>query len=310
MPGDERTADESPAAANAAVDHEFFDWRDVGGGAFDIVVDERLSRTDRRLYGGTAVGASVALATLVTERSPLWMTTQFVSTVPTGATLRFQVEVTAPGRRTNQVAVTARSEDGSLIVASLGATGHHRETDLDGVFAPMPSVAAPEDSEPWSSVFESLMTDELKARLRERFGESGTGATSGGHTGVSELRLAQRVDGVDPGESTLVWARRPDGSPITPGIASFIADMVPMSTARALGRFAGGSSLDNTMRFSDDMASEWLLLQIQPHGSAGGYAHGDARMWSRDGRYLGTASQTFIMRAFDPANPPWARRDT
>ena len=295
----------------AQVDAEFFGWSQVSEREFDVVVTERLSRTDRRLYGGTAVGASVALASLVTERSPLWMTTQFVSTVPTDSTLRFTVDVTAPGYRTNQVAVTARSEDGSLIVSSLGACGRHRDTDLDGEFEPMPAVTAPEDSAPWRSVFEALMTDEVKKMLAERFGQAGSGRAAGGHTTTSELRLAERTGDVGeaPEHSTLVWARRPDDSPITPGIASFMADMVPMSTARALGRFAGGSSLDNTMRFSHDEPSDWVLFDIRPHGSVGGYAHGDARMWTADGRFLGTASQTFVLREFDPTNPPWIRKD-
>ena len=298
----------------SAVDQAFFGWSQVGEHEFDVLVDERLSRTDQRLYGGTAVGASVALASLVTERSPLWMTTQFVSTVPTGTTLRFTVDVTAPGHRTNQVAVTARSEDGSLIVSSLGACGRHRQTDLDGEFEPMPVVSSPEDSAPWRSVFEALMTDEVKKMLAERFGQAGSGRAAGGHTSTSELRLAERTDDGTPAagteHSTLVWARRPDDAPITPAVASFLADMVPMSTARALGRFAGGSSLDNTMRFSHDQPSEWVLFDIRPHGSTGGYAHGDARMWTADGRFLGTASQTFVMREFDPLNPPWIRKES
>jgi acyl-CoA thioesterase len=38
----------------------------------------------------------------------------------------------------------------------------------------------------------------------------------------------------------------------------------------------------------------------------GDYAHGVAHVWSSDGHLMATASQTAVMRAFDPAAAPWA----
>ena len=90
----------------------------VGDGRFRFVVADHLSRLDGRLYGGTAIAASIVAAELVSHRRPLWMTTQFVSTVAEGAVVDMVAEVLAPGRRTNQVRVTGTSEDGTTVFAT------------------------------------------------------------------------------------------------------------------------------------------------------------------------------------------------
>ena len=76
-------------------------------GRYRFTVQNHLARLDARLYGGTAIAVSLAAAELVSERAPLWMTTQFVSTAPAEAEIAVHAEVLAPGRRTNQVRVTA-----------------------------------------------------------------------------------------------------------------------------------------------------------------------------------------------------------
>jgi acyl-CoA thioesterase len=84
-------------------------------------------------------------------------------------------------------------------------------------------------------------------------------------------------------------------------VAAYLADMVPMSVARALGVIAGGTSLDNTIRMGGFVDTEWILLDLRPHLAVGGYGHGVAHVWSRDGHLLATASQTASMIVFDPA---------
>jgi hypothetical protein len=84
-----------------------------GTGYFEFTVTSQLSRLDGRLYGGTAIAVSVAVAELVSERSALWMTTQFVSTVETGTPVGVEAEILAPGKRTNQVRVTGKSPTGA-----------------------------------------------------------------------------------------------------------------------------------------------------------------------------------------------------
>lgn len=265
----------------------------VDDGRFRFVVAEHLSRLDGRLYGGTAIAASLVAAELVSERRALWMTTQFVSTVAEGAAVDLAAEVLAPGRRTNQVRVTGTSEDGSTVFASLGATGHPREEGLDGGLERCPRVAGPDDAEPWHSPFTGM------ARLAGIEDEPEL-PTRSGFTQLIEMRSARVIEHPDDGPGRVcLWIRRRDREPLTPAMAAFVADMVPMSVAMAFGVVSGGTSLDNTIRIGDYRESEWMLLDLRPHGAAGDYAHGIAHIWSPEGRWLGTASQTAAMRKID-----------
>ena len=77
---------------------------------------------------------------------------------------------------------------------------------------------------------------------------------------------------------------------MTPAMAAFAADMVPMAVAHGFGAFAGGTSLDNTIRFGPFDAGEWVLLDLRANGAVGDYGHGVAHVWSEDGRWIATAS--------------------
>jgi len=276
--------------------------RDDDTGRFRFVVEEHLARMDARLYGGTAIAVSMAAAEEVTQRPTLWMTTQFVSTVGQGAPVDVDAEVLAPGRRTNQVRVTGTSADGATVFASLGATGHHRDSGLVGQFEHRPTVGPPDDSGRWESPFSAL------ARAAG-LPEPPSMPRDTGFTRVIELRGAPIIEHPDPGAGRVcVWVRRRDGQAITPALAAFMADMVPMSIAHALGVFAGGTSLDNTIRIGEFEQSEWVLLDLRPHGAIGDYGHGVAHVWSEGGRWMATASQTAALRRFDPQDAPWTVR--
>ena len=77
---------------------------------------------------------------------------------------------------------------------------------------------------------------------------------------------------------------------------SFVADIVPLGVCAALGIMPGGTSLDNTMRVVDPTPSEWVLLEIVPEGYHRSIGHGSVRLWSPEGRLLGIAQQTCIIR--------------
>lgn len=267
-------------------------------GRYRFTVVERLARLDGRLYGGAAIAVSIAAAELASERSALWMTTQFVSTVDTGATVDVLAEVLAAGRRTNQVRVTATSASGETVFASLGATGHHRPDGLTGEFEHRPAVAPPDDSEVWASPFTGLVKAAglVDVPLPPR--------TTGFGLAI-EMREPAILDHPDPGPGRVcLWVRRRDGVAITPATAAYLADMVPMSVAHALGVVAGGTSLDNTIRIGSFVESEWILLDLRPHLAVGGYGHGVAHVWSEQGHLLATASQTASMIEFDLTNLP------
>jgi acyl-CoA thioesterase len=118
------------------------------------------------------------------------------------------------------------------------------------------------------------------------------------------------LDHPDPGPGRLcLCVRRRDREPITPAIAAYIDDVVPLGIAYALKVVAAGTSLDNTIRIGSFEETEWLLVDLRPHLAVGGYGHGVAHLWTIDGHLLATASQTASMFAFDVSNLPRARTD-
>jgi acyl-CoA thioesterase-2 len=269
-------------------------------GAFRFTVTPPLCRMDDRLYGGTAIAVSVVAAELLTGRSTVWMTTQFVSTAIEGSAVELQAEVLAPGRRTNQVRVTATGPDGGTVFASLGATGHHRADGFSGGLERRPQVSDPDESASWATPFSGLTDLPGLEDLPEM-------PVGRGFTQLIEVRGATILDHPDPGPGRVcVWARRRDGHPMTPAMAAFAADMVPMAVAHGFGAFAGGTSLDNTIRFGPFDAGEWVLLDLRANGAVGDYGHGVAHVWSEDGRWMATASQTAAMRHIDLSSAPWA----
>jgi acyl-CoA thioesterase-2 len=270
----------------------------AGAGRYQVEVANHLSRLDGQLYGGAAIGMSMAAAEAVTGRTVVWTTTQYVSTVALGHHLSLHVEVLASGRRTNQVRVTGTSEDGGVVFASLGATGIHRPEGLTGEFERMPKVSDPSSSERWASPISGLAKSagfpDLPPEQRRK-----------GFSGAVEFRGPELTDHPDPGPGrSCMWIRRRDGAEVTPAVAAYMADMVPMSVAAALGVIAAGTSLDNTVRIGAFVPTEWVLLDLRPHLAVGGYGHGIAHVWSEDGHLLATASQTAGLRVFDQSELP------
>jgi acyl-CoA thioesterase II len=284
-----------------AADAEFLGMDRLGGtNRFEFTVADHLSRLDGKLYGGTAIAASVAAAEQVSDRPALWMTTQFVSTTGLDSKISVQVEVLAPGRRTHQVSVTGTDAQGQVIFASLGATGHHAPDGLTGEFESRPEVGPPESGEVWSSPFIGMARG---AGIDPSVLPLPAGV---GFSRAVDLRHPEIRHHPDPGPGRVcVWARRTDGGPVTAAVAAYLADMVPMAVARAHGVVAMGTSLDNTIRIGTYVQSEWVLIDLRPHLAAGGYGHGIAHVWSETGQLMATASQTASMRPFDPDNLPW-----
>jgi acyl-CoA thioesterase II len=274
-----------------------------GPGRYRFRVQNHLARLDGRLYGGTAIAVSITAAELVSERTALWMTTQFVSTAPAEAEISVLAEVLAPGRRTNQVRVTGTDESGAVMFASLGATGHHRTDGLSGTFEHAPDVTPPDESEPRDGPFTTMLRNagiEGVPPLPQHLG----------FNAVVEFREPEVRTHPDPGPGRLcMWVRRRDGAPVTPATVAFIADMVPLSVAHGCRVVAGGISLDNTIRIGDFEPSEWVLVDLRAHFAAGDYGHGAAHVWNEHGRLLATAGQSASMLRFDLSSAPWARRD-
>ena len=300
--------DDAAFARRHQSDASFLGLTAEGDGRFRFVVEDRLSRMDARLYGGTAIAVSIAAAEELTKRPVLWMTTQFVATAAQGTDIAVHAEVLAPGRRTNQVRITGTDASGAAVFASLGASGHHRDGGMTGEFERMPTVEPPSSAavadNPFAVMAKAAGVDRPQASAAPSFPRD-TGFAS-----VIEMRAAAVTAHPDAGPGRVcMWLRRKDGEAITPALAAFMADMVPMSVALACGAMAGGTSLDNSIRIGTFVETEWILLDLRPHLAAGDYGHGSAHIWSEDGHLMATASQTASMIRFDPGQPPpWTKR--
>jgi acyl-CoA thioesterase len=174
--------------------------------------------------------------------------------------------------------------------------------DLTGVFETCPAVTPPEDAEPWRSPFSGLAKEAGLDHLKEPLRRAGFSLSV-------EMREPAVLRHPEPGPGRIcLWVRRADHVAVTPAVAGYLADMVPMSVGYALGVIAGGTSLDNTIRIGSFVETEWILLDLRPHFAAGGYAHGVVHVWSEDGHLLATASQTASMVLFDPSHIPGLAR--
>jgi acyl-CoA thioesterase len=276
-------------------DLEFLDLAPGDGpGRFHFTVEDHLARIDGKLYGGTAIAASIAASELFTGRSVLWTTTQFVSTAPPGADITVTTEALAEGRRTTQVRVTGTDADGQVMFASLGAMGVVDEELPSVGFERRPDVAGPDEAEPWTGPW-SMFKDRLPPGA-----ELPTLPTDVGFHRALEFRAPEVRSHPDPGPGRMsLWVRRRDGGPATPAIIAFMADMVPLSVSSALGVLAIGMSLDNTIRVGRPVETDWVLLDLRPHLAHGNFGHGVVHVWTPEGDLLATASQTAAMRVID-----------
>ena len=243
---------------------------DATSGRGTVVVTERLMTAGGRFYGGAGVSLAGAAMEAVTGRRLRWVTVQFVSSAGAGATIELTAEVAAQGRTTAQVHVVARVGAATLFHA-LGSTDT-APTDVPGAVLPvMPAAPDPEDC----------------AELRLPFPRSDSPR---GQFVVSELRDAG--SGESPGMRA--WARVRGHDASRPAMLGYIADYVPISIMRAMGVRGAGTSIDNTIRVGAPPAAPpaWVLVDLRPELSAGGYGHGRANLWSPAGELLGIASQT------------------
>jgi acyl-CoA thioesterase len=265
------------------LDHELLGLTREGPGQAGFDLTATLARFDGRLFGGTAIAVAVALAEVETARPALWATVQFIAgDSKVGDRFACTTEVLAEGRSAAQVRVTARV-DGREIFCAFGATAHRKPGRIEAAFEAFPSVPGPDESPPFLLPIPDGLRSSAAKALRN-----------------IEMRNAPPLPGNTTARTHLtLWARVP-GHPATPAVIAYLADMVPLSIARAADRAGGGSSIDNTMRFAGaTTADEWILLELDPHLASGGYGHGSVLVWSPEGQLLATGGQTASLLLFD-----------
>jgi len=251
---------------------------------FRLVATKALCTPFGFLYGGSGIAASIEAAERTSGRPLQWITTQFIGTPVPDDVVDLHVVLAAHGKATTQSQVfgSVTNTDGEtrLVFTSLAAQTNRPSGD-GASFLRMPDVSPPDECPPMSEPFAAALAGTFFDHLERRLA-----------AGVFAL---QAIDNPQTGPLRL-WCRIPDHEIGSAGTQGFVADIIPLAVCAARGVMPGGTSLDNTVRIIDPEPSEWVLLDIHPEGFHRGVGHGSLELWSQDGRLLGLAQQTCLIR--------------
>lgn len=248
---------------------------------FRLVAHDRLCTPFRFLYGGSGIAASAEAAERATGRPVQWITTQFLGSPGPGSELDVEVLIEASGRASSQTRITVSDAGtGEVMIASLAAHNVRPSGD-EQPFVPMPEVPPPEASSDFLEPFAAIEVESFFGQLERRMAAGVLGPE----------HAAARDDGV-----LAMWVRLRDGSIGSAATQGFVADVGPLAACIQMGIPLGGTSLDNTVRVVDARPSEWVLFDMHVDGFARSVAHTTVRVWSSDGRLLGLAQQSAIIR--------------
>lgn len=244
-----------------------------------LPVTPGLSTRGNFLWGGCGLGAAIDAMEGTTGRPVIWATAQYLSYANPPEILDIDVTVAAAGNTVTQARAVGHVGDREILTvnAALG----QRDQAASGSWATMPEVPAPEDC-PRRLGDDA---DTMMARLEFR---------------LANARARDEVEGNPaPGGRCSMWARMPEVLEMSGAALAILGDYVPMGIGQALGRHAGGNSLDNTLRMVRVVPTDWVLLDIQVHAIANGFGHGIVHLFAEDGTLLATASQSTIVRFHD-----------
>lgn len=237
------------------------------------------------LFGGCGLGAAIAAMEQTCGRPVVWATAQYLSYARPPSILDIDVTVAVAGHQITQARAVGHVADTEILTvnAALG----RRDLDVRGEWAIRPDVAPPEQSP--SRNYRHPGTESLMTRLDVR---------------VADGRDFSEMDGKPGSGRSALWARTPEGLELSAATLAILGDYVPFGIGQALGQQAGGNSLDNTLRVTRLVPTEWVMLDIRVHAVANGFGHGVVHLWSDDGTLMATASQSTIVRFWeDPERP-------
>ena len=228
------------------------------------------------LFGGCGLAAAMEAMEATTGRPTVWASAQYLSFARPPDSVSIEVVAMVEGRQTSQARAIGRVGDEEIFTvnAALGV----RPSELEGQWAARPTVPAPQDCPP--RVLEDRHSATIMRRLDVR---------------LADARPLDKLEGPSADGRCALWARL-DGLESSTTTLAILGDFVPFGISQALGRWAGGTSLDNTIRVARRVPTDWVLLDIRIQAVADGYGHGLVHLWAEDGTLLGTASQTAAVR--------------
>jgi acyl-CoA thioesterase len=250
-----------------------------------LEVVPRLCSDELFLFGGCALGASIAAMERATGRPLVWATAQFVSIARPPEVLECDVTVASSGHQTTQARVLGRVGEREILFVS-AALGERRDRD-PGQWPAMPEVPGPDESPGRVRPVKPVQGDDsLLQRLEMR-----TARGRGFHD----------YDGTRGDGRSALWVRAPEELEMSAAALAVLGDFVPFGVGQAVGEYVSGNSLDNTLRVFRIVPTEWVLVDVQIDAVHRGFGHGTVHLWAQDGTLLGTASQSCIVREWKGA---------
>jgi acyl-CoA thioesterase II len=246
------------------------------------VVPSLISGTGA-LFGGCGLGAAIEVMEQFTGRPCIWATAQFLSYARPPSVLELEVVEAVRGHQISQARVMARVGDREILTV-MGALGK-RPNPLAGQWSTRPDVPPPADCPP------RPLMNRHQGTIMNRF-----------ESRLADARPYWELTGVAGSGNASLWVRLPDLRDASAAALAIIGDFVPFGIGQALGKRAGGNSLDNTLRIAHRVPTEWVLADVRVHAVADGFGHGLVHLWAEDGTLLGTASQSAIVRAHESAD--------
>ncbi len=238
------------------------------------------------LFGGCGLGACIEALEQVTGRPLVWATGQYLSYARPGSVVTIDVNEVVRGHQISQARAIAHV-DGDEILTVNAALGR-REMPHSGQWAEMPVVAPPLECPPRVVLEQHMGTIMDRVDMR-----------------LADARGFDQLDDTPGSGRSALWVHLPGLLELTPATLAIVGDYVPFGISQALGRRAGGNSLDNTLRVASRRQTEWILADIRVSAIADGFGHGLVHLWTQDGTLLGTASQSTIVRNWrEPAPEP------
>ncbi|HET6971040.1 MAG TPA: acyl-CoA thioesterase, partial [Phenylobacterium sp.] len=214
------------------------------------------------MFGGVGMASAVAALERTSGRPLIWATAQYLGYARPGSVVDIDVWTPVEGKYNTQARAIGHVDDKEIITvnAALGS----RPSELSGQWAEAPKVPPPEDC-PARQHWRGAETG-VHSRMDVRFAK--------GHSGFD------REGAAEPDGRTILWARSSEGLAIDSSMLAIMADFVPQGVGNALGKNAGGNSLDNTLRIRRIVPTEWVLCDIRITGVHGGFAHGDMSLFA------------------------------
>ena len=245
---------------------------------FGLAVRPALCTPFAFLYGGSGIAASVEASERATGRPLQWITTQFLGSPTPGMVVDLDVNVAVTGRATTQTQVSG-SVDGEVMFTSLCAHNVRPDGDAES-FGSMPDVPEPSQSAHFDEFF-----DTGNASFFDHFERR-----------IAAGRFAHEAAGEPQTGMLAIWCRIEGAAIAGAATQGFVADLGPLALCARLGIPPGGTSLDNTVRVVDPTPTDWVLIELEADGYHRSVGHSTARLWSEDGRLMGIASQSAIIR--------------